>query len=121
MSDHALDLPVSHTTFADFTYEKVVTMQKELEHFTSSGIIEVAIRNASVSDYMRHWEGRALCAEKDATRLNWLEAKHTLHKAVEILYVVDGYEVTLTHDGDPFSGPFHGQDLRAAIDAAMAV
>lgn len=38
-------------------------LQRELDHFTKSGIIEVAVRNPSVSEYMDHWEGRALKAE----------------------------------------------------------
>ena len=33
------------------------------------GIVEVAIRNPSVSDYMNHWEGRALKAEADLATL----------------------------------------------------
>lgn len=36
----------------------------ELEHFKSSGVIEVAIRNAPVAEYMRHWEGRTEKAER---------------------------------------------------------
>ena len=57
----------------------------------------------------------------DKERLDWLEANHTLHKAVEILYVVDGYEVTLMHeDGYTVLSPaFHGADLREAIDKAI--
>ena len=29
----------------------------------TSGIIEVAVRNPNVMEYMRHWEGRAEAAE----------------------------------------------------------
>lgn len=36
---------------------------EELEHFKSSGIIEVAVRNPNVRDYMEHWEDRATKAE----------------------------------------------------------
>jgi len=63
-------------------------------------------------------EGGAL----DKARLDWLEKHHTLHTQVEILYVVDGYEVTLMHeDGiNELSPHFRGDDLRAAIDAAMS-
>ncbi|MGN8022886.1 hypothetical protein ACTJJ7_19460, partial [Phyllobacterium sp. 22229] len=39
-------------------------LQRELDHFTSSGIAEIAVRNPSVMDYMSHWEGRAEAAEK---------------------------------------------------------
>lgn len=62
-------------------------------------------------------------AECDALRkcLTWLEDNHTLHRNVKILYVVDGYEVTLM-DEDSFtriSPTFRGDDLQSAIDAAM--
>lgn len=36
----------------------------ENDRLTKGGIIEVAVRNSSVSDYMREWEGRALKAEQ---------------------------------------------------------
>ena len=57
----------------------------------------------------------------DKERLDWLEANHTLHKSVEILYVVDGYEVTIVdEDGYTVLSPnFHGQNLREAIDKAI--
>lgn len=58
---------------------------------------------------------------KDAARLKWLEDNHTLHKSVEILYVVDGYQVTLLHeDGITELSPrYEGHDLASAIDTAM--
>lgn len=55
----------------------------------------------------------------DAERLDWIEAQHTLHLAVEILYVVDGYELTLTYDGNPLTMLAKDDTLRAAIDIAM--
>lgn len=59
-------------------------------------------------------------AKRDAERLGWLERNHTLHTGVGILYVVDGYNVTVGDESDEtVSGPFHGDTLRAAIDAAM--
>lgn len=39
-------------------------LRSELDHFTRSGIIEIAVRNQSVAEYMRHWEGRAEKAER---------------------------------------------------------
>ena len=44
-------------------HDEISRLQRENEHFTKSGIIEVAVRNISVSDYMNHWEGRAADAE----------------------------------------------------------
>jgi hypothetical protein len=45
----------------------------------------------------------------------------TLHTDVEFLYVVDGYQVSLTstRPGEPREQEFHGETLRDAIDAAM--
>jgi hypothetical protein len=56
----------------------------------------------------------------DADILNWLERSHTLHYSVVALYVVDGYEVTIEHDCDPCSGPWHGETLRDAYTEAMS-
>lgn len=40
----------------------------------------------------------------DTAILEWLERWHTLHYRVEMLYVVDGYEVTITYDDTPVPG-----------------
>jgi hypothetical protein len=45
-------------------YDEVGRLKRENEHFTCSGIVEVAVRNQSVSEYMNHWEGRAIAAEQ---------------------------------------------------------
>ena len=53
--------------------------------------------------------------------LEWLERMHTLHFAVEALYVVDGYEVSITCDGNPIH-TFKAETLKQAyIDAMTAV
>jgi len=59
-------LPVAE--FAGLTAERDA-LRYELDHFANSGIIEVAVRNASVSEYMHHWEGRAEKAEAEIARL----------------------------------------------------
>jgi hypothetical protein len=57
---------------------------------------------------------------KDTERLDWLEAAHTLHNSVEILYVVDGYIVDIMHhDGATCHKSLHGETLRKAIDALL--
>ena len=58
-------------------------------------------------------------ARKDKERLDWYEQQHTLHGAVEVLYVyvVDGYELTITHYGNPVRY-VRAPTLRAAIDQA---
>ncbi len=55
----------------------------------------------------------------DTERLDWLEEQYGLHREVEITYVVDGYEIEFTHDGNPTDGKrYHGRTLHEAIDAA---
>ncbi len=44
-------------------------LQAELAFMKSCGIAEVSIRNPSVMDYMKHWEGRALKAEAELERV----------------------------------------------------
>jgi hypothetical protein len=51
--------------------------------------------------------------------IEWLEMMHTLHGAVEILYVVDGYQLTRTYDGSEVGKPIHGKSLAIAIDNAI--
>jgi hypothetical protein len=38
-------------------------LRREIEQWKTWGIIEIAVRNPNVMEYMRHWEGRALKAE----------------------------------------------------------
>lgn len=38
-------------------------LEAELHLMKTSGIVEVAVRNPSVMEYMQHWEGRAETAE----------------------------------------------------------
>lgn len=55
-----------------------------------------------------------------ATRLQWLQDHSTLHNFVEILYVVDGYEVSVVDESERVVlGPAHGATLAQAIDAAI--
>lgn len=57
----------------------------------------------------------------DEARLQWMEDHLSLHKDVELLYVVDGYDLTLLDTTPGMSGErvYHGETLRDAIDAAM--
>lgn len=56
----------------------------------------------------------------EVEQIAWLQKANTLHRQVDILYVVDGYQVTVTHDEHPISEDFHGETLREAISNAMA-
>lgn len=56
----------------------------------------------------------------DTQILDWFERQHTLHRAVEVTYVVDGYSVEITYDGTPLPGKaWHGETVRQACAAAM--
>ena len=48
---------------------RIKMLEAELHMMKTSGIIEVAVRNPSVSEYMNHWEGRAEAAEAKLARL----------------------------------------------------
>ena len=54
------------------------------------------------------------------SQVDWLQKVNTLHRQVDILYVVDGYEVTVTWDDSPVSEGFHGETVAEAISKAMA-
>lgn len=64
----------------------------------------------------------SLRADRDRTKakIDWLQKVNGLHRSFETLYVVDGYHVTITWDGEEISKPFHGKTLDLAIEAAMA-
>lgn len=45
--------------------QAILSLIAEIEALTSGGIIEVAVRNPSVADYVQHWEGRTERAERE--------------------------------------------------------
>lgn len=51
--------------------------------------------------------------------VEWLVRNHTLHRQVKATYVVDGYEVEITHDGWRIAGPWCAPTLRGAYIQAM--
>lgn len=55
---------------AVFTWSEAGTILELIETLTKSGIIEVAVRNPSVAEYMAHWESRAVNAETDNAALS---------------------------------------------------
>lgn len=76
-------------------YDKIYRLTAELEHFTKSGIVEIAVRNQSVADYMQHWEGRAekaeaTLAERDAEIARLREALGKALNALVNVYESDG-------------------------------
>jgi HD superfamily phosphohydrolase YqeK len=56
----------------------------------------------------------------DTQVLNFIEKHHTLHTKIDVLYVVDGYEVTLLRDESQISETFKGDTLRDALGQMMA-
>lgn len=61
--------------------ERIAEMEKELANWKTWGIVEVSVRNASVLDYMKHWEGRTEKAERELALLQ-LSAK-AMREALE--------------------------------------
>ena len=70
---------------------------------------------ADIRDYQEE------VARADA-RMAWLEKHSTLHTRVEILYVVDGYEVQVVHEDGvtDLSPAYRGETLAQAIDNALS-
>lgn len=52
--------------------------------------------------------------------LQWLESMHTLHGSVEILYVVDGYQIQRMFDDSEVGDPIKAETLEDCIDIAIA-
>ncbi len=56
----------------------------------------------------------------DTDIIDWLENQYDLHRELEITYVVDGYVVEFTYDGNPTDRKrYHGDTLRAALRKAI--
>lgn len=58
------ELPVESEPISE-----VDRLRQEITNLINSGIVEVAVRNPNVHEYMRHWEGRAEKAEAEVERL----------------------------------------------------
>jgi hypothetical protein len=56
----------------------------------------------------------------EVAQIEWLQKANTLHRQVDILYVVVGYQVTVTWDENPISEAFEGETVSEAISKAMA-
>lgn len=57
------------------TRELLKGTREEIEQWKTWGIVEIAVRNPSVSEYMSHWEGRATKAETENDKLRGLLAQ----------------------------------------------
>lgn len=88
---------------------RIVELEAELHTMKTAGVIEVAVRNPSVSEYMAHWEGRT---EKAEARIADLEASLEWYAA----HVADCRK--LGRDGDVARGKLDrdgGSKARAAL------
>ena len=63
---------------ADRGAVEIERLRHEVDALTNCGVIECAVRNPSVAEYMRHWEGRATKAEAEIERL-----RRALHDIAE--------------------------------------
>ncbi len=50
----------------------------------------------------------------DKEIIDWMAHNTTLHKTVEVFYVVDGYKAVLCYDDCPVLG-VHGKDYRETL------
>lgn len=80
--------------------------RRELYMLQSAGVIECAVRNPAVAEYMKHWEGRTEAAEKGAQRYSYLRVN--IGMFIYNLPWRDNYPLI----------PL-GNQLDAAIDAAL--
>jgi hypothetical protein len=72
------DLTIAWMKKAEDARDKIKELEAELNLMKTSGIAEVAVRNPSVMEYMKHWEGRAETAEAKLAKAvkdlkGWLE------------------------------------------------
>ncbi|UVX30769.1 hypothetical protein S10a_00056 [Klebsiella phage VLCpiS10a] len=51
--------------------------------------------------------------------IEWLQSMHTLHGAVEILYVVDGYQIQRTYNDVEIGSPIKADTLVDCINIAI--
>jgi hypothetical protein len=85
------------------------------------GIIEVAVRNQNVAEYMGHWEDRAEKAEKRVTELDDLYAKEIAAHTVTEKFrrkaegERDGFKSQLAAERE------HGRLLQIRLDEARAL
>lgn len=83
-------------------------LRRELHLMKTAGIIEVAVRNPSVSEYMEHWEGRALKAESLATPVPGAVSNAMVERAWDRLFPGNLTVISITK-----------ADLTTALEAAV--
>jgi hypothetical protein len=78
----------------DLAADRIEELEAELHLMKTAGIIEVSVRNASVMEYMKHWEGRAETAEaklaKAVEALAWCSIYENSERATSTLAELKG-------------------------------
>jgi hypothetical protein len=122
-TDELTALPASFDTLLSDDFMRILKQPAIIATFSdeeAQKFIEAwnaAPKNESVLLPMRHVE---VLPPIEVEQIAWLQKANKLHRQVEILYVVDGYTVTVTWDEQPISPDFHGETLREALSKAMA-
>lgn len=83
------------------------------------GALTGLLRHHLAGTYVYYLWGVVMKIITDSDRIQWLEDMNTLHGAVEILYVVDGYQLMHTYDDSQVMREVHGNTLAQAIDNAI--
>jgi hypothetical protein len=95
-------------------------MERENANFRTWGIIEIAVRNPNVSEYMNHWEGRATKAEAEIAALQEKARRYEdlLSKAEETLGAAS--RILSAEHRIALKGQIWGEQTLAAIRAALS-
>lgn len=89
------------------TASEIARLRAEVEQWRTWGIIEIAVRNPSVAEYMRHWEGRAEKAEREVERLRLYEHIEGQHSETGRIWtgprhkLPPGYAEVSNESGEP--------------------
>ena len=66
-----IDITIEHQKRTDEAEAKLAQIEQQWETW---GIVEIAVRNPNVSEYMNHWEGRATKAEEALSRKEYYDS-----------------------------------------------
>lgn len=91
------------------------TCSKAASGWKKDGICIQCETEARTSEFFKQF----LKLKKDKERLDWLEKNSTLHKEIEILYLVDCYEVSTINIRNGVAESYRNDSIRTAIDSAM--
>jgi hypothetical protein len=114
-----IDITIEHQKRTDEAEAKLAQIEQQWETW---GIVEIAVRNPNVSEYMNHWEGRTTKAEAENDKLRGQVS--TLKYALESLRIrfVGLFESYVRKTYHESSNP--DNDLNLALfdtDAALAI